>query len=411
MQKFISILFFLSISVLAGAKIIKVGPDEKVKTIKEGISLAKDGDTVKVAYGIYKEGSILINKPLVLIGINFPVIEGENKVENFVITGKNITLNGFVIKDSRRSSSNDYAAVSIIDATAIIIENNKILNAHFGIHIANSTYCTVKNNYIKSNAVSEQSAGNGIHIWKSDHMTIGKNNISGHRDGIYFEFVTESLIDNNVSENNIRYGLHFMFSHKNTYTHNTFRSNGTGVAVMYTHEVTMIENNFENNWGNASYGLLLKDITDSKLVNNHFTKNTIGIFIEGGNRLIIKQNSFNGNGWALKIQANCADNIITRNNFEHNTFDVSTNGTMVLSNFDHNYWDKYDGYDINKDGIGDVPYHPVSMYSMITEQNPGALILLRSFIVSLLDKAEKAIPSLTPQNLLDKQPSLKPFKL
>ena len=66
---------------------------------------------------------------------------------------------------------------------------------------------------------------------------------------------------------------------------------------------------------------------------------------------------------------------------------------------------------MNKDGIGDVPYHPVSMYSMIVEQNPNALMLLRSFAVSLLDKAEKAIPSLVPENLMDDKPMIKPRKL
>lgn len=84
---------------------------------------------------------------------------------------------------------------------------------------------------------------------------------------------------------------------------------------------------------------------------------------------------------------------------------------MVLNKFENNYWDKYDGYDINKDGIGDIPYHPVSMYSVITEQNPNALILLRSFTVQLLDKAEKAIPSLTPEHLIDTKPTMKPNRL
>ena len=105
----------------------------------------------------------------------------------------------------------------------------------------------------------------------------------------------------------------------------------------------------------------------------------------------------------MKVQANCVDNIISNNNFKSNTFDIATNGTMVESVFDHNYW--------NKDGIGDIKYHPVSMYSMIIEQNPNALILLRSFMVTLLDKAEKALPTLTPENLVDKNPKMKPFKL
>jgi nitrous oxidase accessory protein len=84
---------------------------------------------------------------------------------------------------------------------------------------------------------------------------------------------------------------------------------------------------------------------------------------------------------------------------------------MVLNAFSNNYWDKYEGYDMNKDGVGDVAYHPVSMYSMIVEENPNSLILLRSFMVNLLDKAERAIPSLTPENLMDGKPMIKPNKL
>ena len=405
------IIVFLLFSSSIFSRTIIVGKDLAVKTVKQGLLLSKSGDTVKVQYGIYKEGGITITQPVTLIGLDFPVIDGENKFENFVVSGKNIKITGFIIKDSRHSSSNDYAAVSIIDATQIFIENNRILNANFAIHIANSTYCTVSNNNIIGHAVSEQSAGNGIHIWKADHIVVESNHIQGHRDGIYFEFVTESEIRNNVSENNIRYGLHFMFSHKNNYIKNTFKSNGTGVAVMYSHNVRMEGNIFENNWGAASYGILLKDITDSYIINNQFIQNTISIFMEGSNRIDVKKNIFKNNGWAMKVQANCADNNINYNNFQNNTFDISTNGSMVLSNFNNNYWDKYEGYDINKDGIGDVPYHPVSMYSMIVDQNPYTLMLLRSFTVQLLDKAEKAIPSLTPENLVDKSPLMKSLKL
>ena len=133
--------------------------------------------------------------------------------------------------------------------------------------------------------------------------------------------------------------------------------------------------------------------------------------MEGASRTKIEKNVFRSNGWGMRVEASCMDNVITRNNFFSNSFDVGTNGSLVLSTFNNNYWDKYEGYDRNKDGVGDVPYHPVSMYSMIVEQNPNSLILLRSFMVSLLDKAEKAIPSLTPENLTDDKPMMKPNKL
>jgi nitrous oxidase accessory protein len=133
--------------------------------------------------------------------------------------------------------------------------------------------------------------------------------------------------------------------------------------------------------------------------------------MESTSRIEIAQNKFQHNGWALRIQASCSESDIHRNNFSANTFDVATNGTLQLNRFSSNYWDKYDGYDLNRNGIGDVPYHPVSLYSMVIEQNPNSLMLLRSFMVSLLDRAEKAIPSLTPETLVDASPLMKPLPL
>ena len=410
MRNLLTILF-LFITGTSFANTIIVGKDKVISTLRQGIKVAKDGDTVLLNKGIYKEGNIIIDKAIHLIGIDEPVLDGENKNEILTLTGKNIMVKGIHFANAGYSSMNDYAAVKIIDATNILIENNIITNASFAIHIANSTHSTIRNNTIKGTYKSEHLSGNGIHLWKCGNMTIENNSIQGHRDGIYFEFVTESLIRNNLSEKNIRYGLHFMFSPDNSYLNNIFRNNGAGVAVMYSKKVKMFRNHFEQNWGASAYGILLKDITDSYIQQNTFYKNTVGIHMEGSSRIDIQKNIFKENGWAIKVQASCDDNNFHHNNFTGNSFDVGTNGTMVLNKFFNNYWDKYEGYDMNKDGIGDVPYHPVSMYSMIVEQNPHALMLMRSFMVSLLDKAEKAIPSLTPENLADNKPMMKSLKL
>lgn len=105
------------------------------------------------------------------------------------------------------------------------------------------------------------------------------------------------------------------------------------------------------------------------------------------------------------------DLSMINNNFLGNTFDVSTNGSLVQNTFKANYWDKYDGYDLNKDSIGDVPYRPLSLFSVIVENNPPAMLLYRSFMVSLLDKSEKILPSLTPDNFIDNNPLMKSLKL
>jgi len=113
----------------------------------------------------------------------------------------------------------------------------------------------------------------------------------------------------------------------------------------------------------------------------------------------------------MRIQANCDDNSISTNNFLANTFDIATNGNSVYNEVTHNYWDKYEGYDLNRDGTGDIAYRPVSLFSTLIERVPQAMMLLRSFTATLLDKIEKIIPSLTPENLKDEKPSMKPIKM
>ncbi len=410
MRTLLTILFLFTIGNAFAHRIV-VGKNKVISTLRQGIKEAKDGDTVLLNKGVYREGNIIIDKAIYLLGIDQPVLDGESKNEILTLTGKNILIKGIYFANAGYSSMNDYAAIKIIDATNIIIENNIINKASFAIHIANTTHSTIRNNAIQGNNKSEHSSGNGIHLWKCSDMVIENNSIQGHRDGIYFEFVTQSTIKKNVSEKNIRYGLHFMFSPGNSYLSNTFRNNGAGVAVMYTKNVRMENNVFEKNWGASSYGILLKDISDSHIKNNKFIQNTVAIHMEGSSRIEIENNIFKENGWALKVQASCDDNTFHHNNFYGNSFDIATNGSATLNKFYNNYWDKYEGYDMNRDGIGDVPYHPVSMYAMVVEQNPTTLILMRSFIVSLLDKAEKAIPSLTPENLVDNRPMIKANKL
>ncbi len=402
-------LFLLTVSLPAQSRTWQVSRQGPVSSIQKAVGLAQPGDTILIHKGVYREGNnLLIDKPLTIIGMDYPTLDGENKYQVLTIRADDVRVQGLRIVRSGKGSLEDLAGIKIVGCQRVTIQNNQLENNFFGIYLQGVSHCGVIGNDVSSHYDSEQNSGNGIHAWKSDHIHIAGNHTEGHRDGIYFEFVTDSKIENNLSEKNIRYGLHFMFSHQDTYLNNRFRNNGAGVAVMYSRGVNMQRNHFEKNWGSAAYGLLLKDISDSRIEYNTFFENTAGIFMEGTSRCQVRQNQFQNNGWAGRIQASCNDNTFTENNFQSNSFDIATNGSLVLNTFDRNYWDKYDGYDLNRDHIGDVPYHPVSLYAMVIEQMPHAVMLYRSFMVALLEKAEKAIPSLTPENLVDNQPLMKP---
>ena len=395
---------FLLFSSFLQAKVIEVGTNKPIKSIKKAIVLAKVGDTVLVHKGWYKEGNIIINKRIVFIGKNYPILDGQKKFEVLSIKADGVIVRGFKVIKSGYATLEDPCGIKVYNKNNVIIQNNILDDNFFGIYIQNGANCIVKNNKISAYGKEEQRIGNGIHCWKSDKLQIISNTISGHRDGIYFEFVTNSTIKGNFSTKNIRYGLHFMFSNDDAYISNVFKNNGAGVAVMFTKRVKMLNNHFEENWGDAAYGLFLKEISDSYIIGNKFARNTSGIHMEGTTRILVEKNIFEANGWGMKIQASCMENEIKSNNFVGNTFDISTNGSLVLNTFNGNYWDKYEGYDLDKNGVGDVPFHPLSLFAVITENNPSAMLLFRSFMITLLDKSEKILPSITPDNFIDKTP-------
>jgi nitrous oxidase accessory protein len=390
---------------------IHVGNSFPVRTLQAALKIAQDQDSIVVHGGHYTEGNLIITKSIRLIGLNFPVLDGALKSEVLSVQANGVLVEGFKVIRSGFAALDDPCGIKVYHCSNVIIRNNILDQNFFGIYLQSCKNCTVIDNRIRASGTEEQQIGNGIHCWKSDSIKIIHNSITGHRDGIYFEFVTHSIIWRNTSYKNIRYGLHFMFSNDDAYITNVFRENGAGVAVMYTKNVKMFNNVFEQSWGDAAYGLLLKDISDSHLYGNKFLNNTTGIHMEGTSRIDIARNTFQSNGWAIKISASCMDNAFWNNNFFGNTFDAGTNGTLVLNTFKHNYWDKYEGYDLNKDLIGDIPFHPLSLFSVVVEHMPSAMLLYRSFMITLLDKSEKILPSLTPDNFIDEQPLMRPVKL
>jgi nitrous oxidase accessory protein len=378
-------------------------------SLPAALAQARPGDTIEVAPGVYRYGNIEIKQPVVLLGRGLPVLDGEQKYEILSVKSSWVVISGFRLVNSGFSSMNDLSGIRVYGVRQVQIIGNQFENTFFGIYLTNSHHCLVQGNVLVAGQQADYNIGNGIHLWQCDSAQIIGNQIRKHRDGIYFEFVTNSQIQGNHSEGNLRYGLHFMFSHHDHYEGNLFKNNGAGVAVMYSQDVTMTGNRFQENWGDAAYGLLLKDIRDSRISGNEFVKNTAGIYIEGCSRSQFSDNDFVANGYAMRLQASCEANTLSHNNFMGNTFDLASNGETVLNTLQNNYWDRYEGYDLARDGVGDVPFHPVSLYAMVLERMPQATVLLRSFAVTLLDRVEKVIPSLTPRDLRDDAPQMRPL--
>ncbi len=385
-----------------------VGPGATYSTIDQALAEARPGDTIEVRGGEYRAAAYLIDRPLTLIGRMKPVLIGPGDRSIIHVTADDVTIAGFVLRHVESSGTEDRAAIFLDGVRGCRIADNEIRDSFFGIRAAKVADCAVVGNRIVGSRLSDQRSGNAIHLWSSDRLLIKGNDVTGHRDGLYLEFVHSSRLVDNDSHENLRYGMHFMFSDSCLYQRNRFRRNGVGVAVMYTNHVTMVDNRFEDNQGPAAYGLLLKDINDSRLRGNLFVRNTVGLYLEGSNRQRVTGNRFSGNGAAVRVLANAIDNVFADNVFVGNAFDVTTNSRSATSRFEGNYWDHYRGFDLDHDGWGDVPYRPVRLFALVVEQNEPALILLRSVFVELLDQAERVLPVLTPELLVDARPRMEP---
>jgi nitrous oxidase accessory protein len=389
------------------ADTVTVSPAGPVKTVSQGLALLKSGGTLLVKAGTYAEPVIEVTKPVRIVGEGMPILDGQRSHAIMQITADNVTVEGIAFARVGHSDMQDHAAIRVTNARNCAIVGNRIEEGFFGIYLAHVSGCRVERNVLTANGRTEATSGNGIHLWTSTGVTIADNRVSGYRDGIYFEFVHGTQVKDNISENNLRYGLHFMYSDDCRYLNNTFRKNGSGVAVMYTKRVEMTGNRFENNWGSAAYGLLLKEIEDSKIERNVFSENTTALLADGADRLKASHNVFERNGWAIKVAGSTDGARFENNDFIGNSFDVSSSSTSPSSTFTGNYWDSYRGYDLNRDGIGDVPHPPVRLFAVIVARAPQAIIMLRSGLASVLDAVERAMPSLTPEFFVDQRPAMR----
>ncbi|SHF69724.1 nitrous oxidase accessory protein [Arenibacter palladensis] len=382
----------------------------EVKTIKQGIAVAADFDTLLIKKGTYKEFNIQVTKPLTIIGENYPVIDGEDNGEIITVVSNNVTIDGLFIINVGTSYTADYAAIRVVQSENFLIQNVVLEKLFFGIYLEKSKNGRVYHNKIIGDAVDEYNSGNGIQLWYSQNIVVERNIVQHVRDGIYLEFSDNITIENNISSDNLRYGLHFMFSNDDIYKDNTFENNGAGVAVMFSKRIKMLGNTFKKNWGTTSFGVLLKEINDAEITGNTFEENTVGISIEGSNRINYSKNNFIKNGWAIKVRGACYSNTFNHNNFMYNSFDLAYNSNLNDNIFEENYWSDYTGYDLDRNGTGDIPYRPVKLFSYIVNRTPETIILLRSLFMDIIDFSEKVSPVFTPDELVDAKPLMKKIK-
>ena len=336
------------------------------------------------------------------------------------IEANKVTLKGFKVRKSGRDLLKDESGIKVVNSEGVVIRDNNLEDVLIGIYLYSSPGNTIINNSSTGRAdyTTQETNGNGIHLWKSPNNTIEENQLIKHRDGIYVEFSPGNIIRGNLSRENVRYGLHYMYSDRNTFEGNIFEGNGTGSALMYSRGIILRKNTFKDSLGLNGIGILFKSLSDSIAEENLIADNTVGIFLDEANRNIFTRNNFLRNGWAIDLFSSSTDNTLYANNFSDNNYQVMTDTERSINQFHKdstgNYWSDYqgyNGYDLNGDGIGDIPYKPVKLTSYLVKRYPDLTIFIDSPGFQALAFAERVLPVLNPVNLADPYPLMNPIAL
>ncbi len=377
------------------------------------IDRAQDGDTLVVDGGTFVE-NIVIAKKVHLIGKGSPVLRGTGKGSIVTILSPQCTLSGFMIEHCGNMLVNEDAGI-LIKSNNNTIRDNTLSDILFGIYLLKSDSNNISRNIVTGRkSLTQGERGSGIHLWNSNYNILERNIVSETRDGFYIQNANHTLIQDN-EVHHLRYGLHYMYADSNTFLRNIFRDNVAGAAIMFTRGIVMKHNIFLRNRGFASYGMLLQDCHFCTADSNIISDNVTGIFFESSTNNLFRNNIIARNDLALEMFQNAVHNTFTGNNFIDNLNPLTIVGRRTESfwnmNGRGNYWSSYTGYDMDTNGIGDIPMKIENVFSYLESKNSNVRLYLYSPASQALAVSSKAFPILDVSGECDQWPLIEPVPL
>ncbi len=393
--------------------LIVVRPGDPDRTLQEAIASAPPGATLEVRGGVY-HGPLLIDKPLTLIGVDQPTLDGQGRGTVLHITAPYVTVRGFVIRNSGRSLDHEDAGILAEGAPGVILEDNRLEDVLFGIYLKNSPGAHIRRNTVLGLDVVEAERGDAIRLWYSPDAWIEGNRTLRGRDVIIW-FSDRSVLRGNQFEMG-RYGIHYMYCTGGRAEENILQGNFVGVYVMYSRGLVFRNNRFLHQRGPSGYGLAFKDSDEIDVEGNLFLDNTAAIFLDNtprteGSPVHFVRNIIAYNGIGVLALPMVRGVLFQENVFWENEQQAATQGegNLMANRWLGNFWSDYQGFDADGDGIGDVPYRSHRLFETLVDQVP----LLRMFwgtpVLQALETAAILFPFFEPPvRLEDPAPRMQP---
>lgn len=368
---------------------------------------ATPGARIIVAAGTYR-GDLFIDKPVHLVGVGRPVIEGAGSGSVIRIRAADVTVEGFDVDgqgggDLGRDTSGIHVA-----APRATITDCRIRRSLFGVYLREAPGSTVQGTTVEGvPGLEPGEKGSGIHVWNTDGFRLLDNRIHEARDGLYIQSSPHGFAARNLVSD-VRYGLHYMFSDDNAFEDNTFQNAAAGAALMYSNRIRFRRNQFIHNRGFASVGLLFKACDDVVAEDNLIADNARGIFLEGSNRDIFRHNVVAESDVAIVLYDSCSRVRIEGNSFVANLTPLTLVGRRTDTVAAGNYWSDNRELDLDGDGYTDRPYRLANVFDHMRGNLTAADLFAQGFAAAALSAAETTFPVLDTIPVEDPRPLVRP---
>ncbi len=391
----------LNCSIFAHARTLEI---EAGASLQDAINQASPGDTLILRAGVYS-GPVVIDRPLALLGNNDGIIDGQGTGRVVSIAAPDITVRGLTIRNSGDSLATEDAGIFVTpEGDRALVQNNRLTGNLIGVYLKGPENARVRGNVIigsKNPHVNDR--GNGVQLWNTPGSVVEDNDISFGRDGIFVTTSRDNVFRNNIMHD-LRFAVHYMYTHDSTVAGNQSNGNHVGYALMYSNKLE-IHNNISN--GDRDRGLFLNFTNESKITGNRISGAEKCFFIYNANFNHIGNNTFANCNIGIHFTAGSEGNDVYGNAFIANQTQVKYVGTRYVEwslNGRGNFWSDNPAFDLDDDGIADQPYRPNDMVDQLVWRHPLAKLLLNSPAMQVLRWAQSEFPSLHPGGVSDSAP-------
>lgn len=358
---------------------------------------------ITLASGVHR-GNLQIRRPVALRGEPGAVIEGSGADSVVSVEASDVSVEDLVVRHSGRRHSAEDAGIRA-QGERVKIARVRVEDALFGVRLAQCKDCQLEGLHVLGSDGDEELRGDGIKLWESHGSSVRDSLIERSRDLVVW--YTRRATLERVTVRQSRYGAHFMYAHDAVVRDSHFERNVVGVFVMYSARVRLERSVLAGARGAAGIGIGFKDSDAVDVAGNWIVANTVGAYLDNTPRtevdpVTVSKNVLALNDLALSFHGAERGLHVVDNDFRDNAaqIDVEGGGDALSTDFRGNHYSDYEGYDLDHDGLGDVPYEVKALASGMAAERPAMRFFHGTAAMGLVEAVARAVPMIGSRKLL-----------